>query len=71
MEEQEQFLQFARKYNKVYSNEEFDHRFGVFKRNMQFIEDHNKKGLSYTLKMNKFGDLTNEEFKYINLYTVR
>ncbi|KAJ3708632.1 hypothetical protein LUZ61_012337 [Rhynchospora tenuis] len=38
-------------------------RFSVFKENAKFIHEFNKKGKSYKLELNKFGDLTTEEFK--------
>jgi KDEL-tailed cysteine endopeptidase len=38
-------------------------RFGVFKENAKFIHEFNKKDKSYKLALNKFGDLTKEEFK--------
>ena len=37
-------------------------RRGIFEKNLQTINEHNKKGKSYTLGMNHFGDLTDEEF---------
>ncbi|CAN6449305.1 unnamed protein product [Victoria cruziana] len=39
-------------------------RFNVFKHNVKFIHEFNKKGgNSYRLKLNAFGDLTNQEFR--------
>lgn len=38
-------------------------RFGVFKENAKFIHEFNKQGKPYKLALNKFGDLTKEEFK--------
>ncbi|KAJ3681180.1 hypothetical protein LUZ60_015669 [Juncus effusus] len=38
-------------------------RFNVFKENVLFIHEHNKKGKSYELALNKFGDMTQEEFQ--------
>lgn len=38
-------------------------RFGVFKENAKFIHEFNKKAKHYKLALNKFGDLTKEEFK--------
>jgi KDEL-tailed cysteine endopeptidase len=37
--------------------------FGVFKENARFIHEFSKKGKSYKLALNKFGDLTEKEFK--------
>ncbi|XP_042506263.1 vignain-like [Macadamia integrifolia] len=38
-------------------------RFNVFKENVKFIHEFNKKDHPYKLKLNKFGDLTNLEFR--------
>uniref|UniRef100_A0A6V7QT32 Uncharacterized protein n=1 Tax=Ananas comosus var. bracteatus TaxID=296719 RepID=A0A6V7QT32_ANACO len=38
-------------------------RFNVFKENVKFIHEFNKKDEPYKLKLNKFGDMTSEEFK--------
>jgi len=65
--DQEEFLSWMHAHDKSYSNEEFASRMNVFKRNSQFINDHNALNKSYTLKMNQFGDLTNEEYRKIYL----
>jgi len=59
----QEFKSFARKYNKSYSHEEVQVRFSNFKNNLDLIESHNAKNLSFTLGMNKFGDLSLAEFK--------
>ncbi|KAG9445527.1 hypothetical protein H6P81_011655 [Aristolochia fimbriata] len=46
-------------------------RFEAFKKNVMYIHSFNKKDAPYKLKLNKFGDMTNEEFRkyyagYIN-----
>ncbi|KAF9606013.1 hypothetical protein IFM89_021435 [Coptis chinensis] len=38
-------------------------RFNVFKENVKYIHEFNKKDAPYKLKLNKFGDMTNHEFK--------
>ncbi|XP_042499408.1 vignain-like [Macadamia integrifolia] len=40
-------------------------RFNVFKENVKYILEFNKKDHPYKLKLNKFGDMTNQEFKSI------
>jgi len=61
------FLEWTRTYGKSYSAEESEARFQIFKDNLNYIQKHNEdynRGLStFTLAMNRFGDLTNEEFK--------
>ncbi|XP_068667488.1 vignain-like [Aristolochia californica] len=38
-------------------------RFEVFKQNVKYIHSFNKKDAPYKLKLNKFGDMTNQEFR--------
>ncbi|XP_078149448.1 senescence-specific cysteine protease SAG39-like [Carex rostrata] len=56
-------------FGRVYgSDTEKQHRFEVFKANFEFIESTNKQpAMTYTLGLNEFADLTNEEFvkKYV------
>ncbi|XP_077253085.1 vignain-like [Tasmannia lanceolata] len=42
---------------------EKDRRFNVFKENVKYIHSFNKKDTPYKLKLNKFADLTNREFR--------
>jgi len=67
------FAQFMNKYNKKYNKEDLVYRFKVFKANMDFIDQHNTQNLSYTLGMNKFGDMPFHEFhaKYTGLNHVK
>ena len=53
------------KYGKVYKDVlEKEKRFEIFKKNVEFIESFNSDGTKiYKLGINKFSDLTNEEFK--------
>lgn len=45
------------------SLEEKAKRFNVFKHNVRHIHETNKKDKPYKLKLNKFGDMTSEEFR--------
>ena len=58
-----QFIDFIKKYNKNYNEVELNNRYNVFKENLERIEYHNRQNLGWTMQMNKFGDLTPEEFK--------
>eukprot|EP01121_Diplochlamys_sp_Union-15-3_P014997 TRINITY_DN4873_c0_g1_i3.p1 TRINITY_DN4873_c0_g1~~TRINITY_DN4873_c0_g1_i3.p1 ORF type:complete len:322 (-),score=63.06 TRINITY_DN4873_c0_g1_i3:76-1041(-) len=51
-------------YGKSYSSvEEEAKRFSIWSQNAEFISQHNtNEGKTYSVAMNKFGDLTNEEF---------
>ncbi|GMI84320.1 hypothetical protein like AT3G45310 [Hibiscus trionum] len=58
------FARFAYKHGKKYESvEEMKLRFQVFKENLDLIRSTNKKGLSYTLGVNQFADLSWEEFQ--------
>ncbi|OIW19353.1 hypothetical protein TanjilG_03487 [Lupinus angustifolius] len=58
------FARFARRYGKRYeSSDEMKQRFKIFSDNLKEIRFSNKKGLSYTLGVNRFSDWTWEEFK--------
>lgn len=60
------FTNFINTYNKSYENSELTFRFDIFKNNLQKINDHNSQGHTWTMSINKFADLTSEEFKEQN-----
>jgi len=64
-EYQNAFTRWMHENQKTYHHDEFRTKFTTFKTNLNFINHHNTLGKSYTLKMNKFGDLTNAEFSRI------
>jgi hypothetical protein len=56
---------FKKFYHKSYKNRFEDlRRFEIWKKNMEFINGHNRQNLngSYRCDMNQFGDLTRDEF---------
>jgi cathepsin L len=54
--------------NKNYETEDYkQYRFGIYKANMEYIENHNRQNRGFTLAMNQFGDLTSEEYARIYL----
>jgi len=56
------------KYNKNYSREEESYRLGVFMDNIVKIEAHNAdKTQTYKMGINKFTDMTQEEFETLIL----
>jgi len=58
------------KHRKVYNGlGEKDKRFEVFKENLGFIQEHNAQNNTYTLGLNKFADITNEEYRAMYLGT--
>jgi C1A family cysteine protease len=63
---QQAFIDFIATYQKSYMNSwDFEQRYQVFKSNYQAIANHNlrKEELEFELRINEFGDLTQEEFK--------
>jgi len=65
-----QFEAFEHEFGKKYTSPaERLARFSVFMKNVKEIEEHNKSGSSYRKVINKFADMTNEEFnKVMNGY---
>jgi hypothetical protein len=57
------FSKWMTQFNKKYSHDSFFYRYTVFKANMDKIALANKQNHTYTLGMNKFGDMTHAEFK--------
>ncbi|KAI0495962.1 hypothetical protein KFK09_022269 [Dendrobium nobile] len=58
------FALFAQRYGKSYESvHELRRRFGIFKQNFEQIRATNRKGLSYSVSINQFADLTWEEFR--------
>jgi len=49
-------------HNKVYTHDQFFHRYQVFKANLDTITVHNAANATWTQAMNQFGDLTRAEF---------
>jgi len=62
MEYQTLFTRWVAQNDKTYQHEEFFHRYNTFKANLDLINESNSANKSYTLTMNKFGDLNTEEF---------
>ncbi|KAK9756437.1 hypothetical protein RND81_01G097300 [Saponaria officinalis] len=48
---------------------EKEHRFNIFKDNLRFIDEHNSENWSFKLGLNRFADLTNEEYRSMYLGT--
>ena len=59
---QKAFVDFARRFEKHYDVSEFFSRYNAFKTSFDFIEQHNAANFSYTVGINEFMDLTNDEF---------
>lgn len=61
------FQEWTKKYKKTYGRGETAKRFAIWNQRYEFVEAHNAKGLPWKCGMNKFADLTREEFSA--LYT--
>ncbi|KAK6128698.1 hypothetical protein DH2020_037548 [Rehmannia glutinosa] len=48
---------------------EKDERFEIFKDNLRFVDEHNTANRTYKVGLNRFADLTNEEYKSLYLGT--
>jgi hypothetical protein len=48
---------------------EKERRFEIFRDNFRFIDDHNSGNRTYKLGLNRFADLTNEEYRSMHLGT--
>ncbi|GAB2232880.1 hypothetical protein Droror1_Dr00011945 [Drosera rotundifolia] len=60
----ERHEQWIKQYGRVYKNAaEKQRRFEIFKKNIEYIENMNKMNRSFSLGLNAFTDLTNEEFR--------
>lgn len=66
-EQEVSFQAFVAKHHKTYgTKEEYAYRLGVFAQNYHAIMAHNMHGKSkYTMGVNKFADLTTEEYKHM------
>merc|ERR1712127_758343 len=63
-----QFAKFKLDFNEQYhTRAEHELRFEIFQANLKKNNAHNKAGLSYTMGINQFSDLTDSEFKSQNL----
>jgi C1A family cysteine protease len=59
---QTQFVEWVNQYSKLYSTEELFSRYNTFKFNLDIINEHNAGNHTFTLGLNEFSDMTNEEF---------
>ena len=60
----EAFNAFVEKFGKEYaSKKEYEKRYKIFSDNYKFIQNHNQHNQDFTLGINRFTDMTREEFK--------
>jgi len=65
--EADAFQKFVTAYNKQYATEEIFTKYAVFKANLERIQAHNLKNLSWNMAVNEYADLTGEEFRAIHM----
>lgn len=53
----------GKSYNGIAENSEKELRFEIFKNNFKFVEEHNSVARPYKVGLNRFADLTNEEYR--------
>jgi cathepsin L len=61
-EYQQAFTEFIVEHGRTYASADFFERYNIFKRNLDTINAHNTEDHSWSMGMNKFGDLTPDEF---------
>lgn len=66
-EYQSLFTEFIVKHGRQYESTDFFNRFNIFKKNVDFVNSQNAEGHSYELEVNKFADLTSNEFSMLYL----
>jgi len=69
LEYQDAFTNWMKEHGKMYSADEFDHRYNAFKWNMDYVEFWNSMNSSTVLGLNIMADLTNGEYQNIYLGT--
>jgi len=69
-EYQDAFTKWIQERQKVYSNDEFQTRYAIFKNNMDFVQKWNADpSHTHTVALNDFADLSSEEYQKIYLGT--
>lgn len=59
------YVQYINEYDKHYDSEEYENRFMVFVKNLEFINKHNCNNVNYRLGVNQFTDKTHDEYKTV------
>jgi len=62
---QAHFTKWMRDNGKVYTTDEFQSKFAVWKTNFKWVQEFNKRGLTFTVAINQYSDLTSAEFNRI------
>lgn len=66
------YINFVAEHGRSYaSKDHFDHRYSIFKQNLEMIESHNSQDAPFSLAVNQFSDLTVDEFLESHTSTMR
>jgi C1A family cysteine protease len=57
------FDEFVAEYNRVYSADDYEHRKKIYEKNVEAINTINREDRPFTLGINEFADVSNEEFR--------
>jgi cathepsin L len=60
---QQAFTAWMHKHKLTFHHDEFNYRFSIWQKNLEWIKKHNTEGHSYTVEMNEYGHLTSHEFR--------
>lgn len=55
------YFSYLAKYGKTYAKPELEERFEIYKKNAILVSEQNEKDAGFTLELNMFADMTNEE----------
>lgn len=61
--EEKSFVQWMRSTNQMYTGDEYNLRLGIYLSNARLVQQHNAKGGSYRLGLNKFAAMTPSEYQ--------
>jgi len=57
-----EFVSFMKSHAKTYSHGDFQTRFAIFRKNLDFVLAHDAEAKGFTVAINKFSDLSSQEF---------
>ncbi|EGG21338.1 cysteine proteinase 5 precursor [Cavenderia fasciculata] len=63
------FTNWMQKHSRSYASHEFNTRYSVYKKNMDYVNEWNSKGSETVLGLNSLADMTNQEYQAIYLGT--
>jgi len=64
------WMEFTSKYAKTYQHDEVHYRYRIFKNNVDFVDNFSTEQKTYTVGLNQYADLSNEEFQNYFMGTI-